>query len=133
MVLMFKIPIVNDRLCAVILVSNRVLRMSLLILILKKKAPMPRKEQGRTHTHIQGIEQWYSNFFKKLDNGPISMFKRLTVSLKININKNKTTKFFYCISVTVALSSLLSVYLCLVPFWTTQPSYHESHQPVSSY
>ena len=34
---------------------------------------------------------------------------------------------FYCINVTVALAAVLSVGLCLVPFWTTQPSYREYH------
>ena len=28
---------------------------------------------------------------------------------------------------TVALPSLQSAQICLVPFWTTQPSYHELH------
>jgi len=51
MVFMFKIPIVNESLCAVILVSSVVLRMLLLFLTLKKKAPIPRKEPGRTHAH----------------------------------------------------------------------------------
>jgi len=37
------------------------------------------------------------------------------------------TLFFYCINVTGAHASVLSVRLCLVPFWTTQPSYRELH------
>jgi len=42
-------PIVEDC-CAVLLVSSSfVLRMSLLFSILKQKAPIPRKEPGRTH------------------------------------------------------------------------------------
>jgi len=46
-------PIVNDCLCADILVSSAVLRMSLLFPILKWKAPIPRKKPGRTHTHTR--------------------------------------------------------------------------------
>jgi len=39
---------------------------------------------------------------------------------------------FYCINVTGALASVLSVRLRLVPFWTTQPSYCESHPTENS-
>jgi len=44
--------------CAVILVSSVVLRMSLLLLILKKKAPIPRKDAGRTHTETFVQQNW---------------------------------------------------------------------------
>jgi len=45
--------IVNDCLCAVILVNSVVLRIFLLFSILKRKVPIPRKEPGRTHTYTK--------------------------------------------------------------------------------
>ena len=41
--------------------------------------------------------------------------------------KQHVGSFFYGIDVRGALASVLSVPLCLVPFWTTQPSYYELH------